>query len=82
MDTEIVARIFRYCPRIKKVVTFGCFEVREVEVPRGIVLIGAPRAEDAIEQVGERLMDFQVEMQEQLKRDTERISGRIVPMMA
>lgn len=82
VDTEIVARIFRYCPKIKKVVTFGCFEVRDVEVPRGIVLIGAPRAEEALEQFGERVMDFQKDLQEQIRRDNERVSGRIIPMMA
>lgn len=59
VDTEIIAGIFRSCPQIKKVVTFGCFEVQEVIVPRDIVLIGAPRAQDAIEQFGQVVMDFQ-----------------------
>jgi DNA repair protein RAD7 len=59
VTTEIVAGIFRSCPEVKKVVTFGCFEVREVEVPRGIVLIGAPKAQDAIEQFGDAVFDFQ-----------------------
>ncbi|KAF2655262.1 DNA repair protein-like protein Rad7 [Lophiostoma macrostomum CBS 122681] len=59
VTTEVVAGIFRSCPSIQKVVTFGCFEVREVEVPRGIVLIGAPKAQDAIEQFGDTVFDFQ-----------------------
>ena len=59
VDTHIVASIFRCCPQIKKVVTFGCFEVADVVVPRGIVLIGAPRAQDAIEQFGDAVLDFE-----------------------
>ncbi|KAH7116834.1 DNA repair protein-like protein Rad7 [Dendryphion nanum] len=82
VDTEIVARIFRFCPRIKKVVTFGCFEVRDVVVPRGVVLIGAPKAEDAIEQFGEVVMDFQKELQAEMQRDMARSGGRIIPLMA
>ncbi|KAF9738156.1 DNA repair protein, partial [Paraphaeosphaeria minitans] len=61
VDTQVVAGIFRSCPQIKKVVAFGCFEVHEVVVPRDIVLIGAPRAQDAIEQFGQVVMDFQKE---------------------
>jgi DNA repair protein RAD7 len=63
VDTSIIAAIFRSCPSIKKVVTFGCFEVADVVVPSGIVLIGAPKAQDAIEQFGDTLMDFQKELQ-------------------
>jgi DNA repair protein RAD7 len=59
VDTAIVAGVFRCCPKIKKVVTFGCFQVADVVVPKGIVLIGAPKAQDAIEQFGDVLMDFQ-----------------------
>ncbi|KAF2748941.1 RNI-like protein [Sporormia fimetaria CBS 119925] len=62
VDTQIVAGIFRSCPKIKKVVTFGCFQVMDVVVPSGIVLIGAPKAQDAIEQFGEVVMDFQETM--------------------
>lgn len=73
VDTQIVAAIFRSCPRVKKVVTFGCFEVQDVVVPRGIVLIGAPKAHDAIEQFGDTVMDFQRELQKEM--------GRVVPVM-
>ncbi|KAI8934485.1 hypothetical protein NX059_008187 [Plenodomus lindquistii] len=59
VDTQIVAGVFRSCPAIKKVVTFGCFQVADVVVPRGIVLIGAPKAQDQIEQFGDMVMDFQ-----------------------
>ena len=60
VDEQVVAGIFRSCPELKKVVTFGCFGVNDVIVPKGIVLIGAPRAQDQIEQFGETVMDFQM----------------------
>lgn len=82
VDTEIVAGIFRSCPKIKKVVTFGCFEVTDVEVPRDIVLIGAPRAQDAIEQFGQVVMDFQTELQKEMGRDAQIAMGRVVPVMS
>ncbi|KAF1829911.1 DNA repair protein-like protein Rad7 [Decorospora gaudefroyi] len=58
VDTHVVAGIFRSCPLVKKVVTFGCFRVEDVRVPQGIVLIGAPRAQDLIEQFGEGSLDL------------------------
>lgn len=78
VDTEIVAGIFRSCPHIKKVVTFGCFQVADVVVPKGIVLIGAPKAQDQIEQFGEVVLDFQMELQKEMDL---RAMGRIVPVM-
>jgi len=77
VDTEVVAGIFRSCPMIKKVVSFGCFQVQDVIVPRDIVLIGAPRAQDAIEQYGQVMMDFQVDMQR-----GDAVAGRTVPVMS
>ncbi|KAF1851644.1 DNA repair protein-like protein Rad7 [Cucurbitaria berberidis CBS 394.84] len=79
VDTEIIAGVFRSCPMIKKVVTFGCFQVADVVVPRGIVLIGAPRAQDQIEQFGEVVFDFQKNAQKE--KDDMRAMGRIVPVM-
>ncbi|KAG9583763.1 hypothetical protein KCU77_g18420, partial [Aureobasidium melanogenum] len=51
-DTSVVAGVFQSCPAIKKVIAFGCFDVTDVVVPRGIALIGVPKAQDAIEQIG------------------------------
>lgn len=82
VDTEVVAGIFRSCPSIKKVVTFGCFAVHDVEVPRDIVLIGAPRAQDAIEQFGQVVMDFQKELQKEVERDVRMGVNRVVPVMS
>jgi DNA repair protein RAD7 len=79
VDTEIVAGIFRSCPQIKKVVTFGCFQVADVVVPRGIVLIGAPRAQDQIEQFGDVVLDFQKNMETEMNEM--RAMGRIVPVL-
>lgn len=52
-DTAIVAGIFKSCPKLKKVVAFGCFQIEDVKVPPGVALIGVPRAQNAIEQFGD-----------------------------
>jgi DNA repair protein RAD7 len=75
VDTQVIAGVFRSCPRMKKVVTFGCFQVEDVVVPRGVVLIGAPRAQDAIEQFGDAVVDFQSEVGGLMS------GGRVVPVM-
>ncbi|OCK73769.1 RNI-like protein [Lepidopterella palustris CBS 459.81] len=59
VDTVVVAGIFRSCPALKKVVAFGCFTVEDVVVPRGIVLIGVPKAQDAIEQFGDSWLNVE-----------------------
>jgi DNA repair protein RAD7 len=76
VDTQIVAGIFRSCPVLKKVVTFGCFQVEDVVVPKGIVLIGAPRAGDQLEQFGDVVLDFQTG-----GGDMRAEMGRVVPVM-
>lgn len=40
----IVGSIFRACPNIREVNVFGCMKVREVRVPRGVILVGVPNA--------------------------------------
>lgn len=62
IDTRVVAGIFKSCPAIQKVIAFGCFDVLDVIVPGGVVLIGVPRAQDAIEQVGTAGMDVVAQM--------------------
>ena len=52
VDTRVVAGIFKSCPALKRLVAFGCFDVLHVVVPRGIALIGVPKAQDEIEQIG------------------------------
>lgn len=52
IENTVVAGIFRSCPKLKKLVAFGCFDIQDVVVPRNITLIGVPRAQDAIEQYG------------------------------
>lgn len=52
VDTRVVAGIFKSCPSLRKLIAFGCFDVLDVVVPRGIALIGVPKAQDAIEQIG------------------------------
>jgi DNA repair protein RAD7 len=49
-------------------------------VPRGIVLIGAPKAQDQIEQFGEAVLYFQRDMEQELRQRGVGM-GRIVPVM-
>ncbi|KAJ4369244.1 UV-damaged DNA-binding protein rad7 [Neocucurbitaria cava] len=79
VDTHIIAGVFRSCPMLKKVVTFGCFQVADVLVPKGIVLIGAPKAQDQIEQFGDVVFDYQKDTEKE--RDGMRAMGRIVPVV-
>jgi DNA repair protein RAD7 len=52
VDTVVVAGIFKTCPKLQKLVVFGCFGVDSIVVPAGVLVIGAPKAQDAIEQFG------------------------------
>lgn len=58
VDTAVIMGIFRCCPRLTKLIAFGCFKVEDVIVPSGIALIGVPRAHDAIEQFGDGGIDL------------------------
>ncbi|KAG4025379.1 hypothetical protein MFRU_059g00160 [Monilinia fructicola] len=40
----IVGSIFRTCPKLKKLIIFGDFKVKDVRVPKGKILIGMPNA--------------------------------------
>ena len=44
----ILASIFRACPSIKEVNVFGCMKVKNVHVPRGVILVGVPNAQGMI----------------------------------
>lgn len=44
----ILGSIFRACPKIKEVNVFGCMKVKEVRVPRGVILVGVPNAQGMI----------------------------------
>ena len=53
IDTPILAGLFKACPSLKKVTAFGCFNVSDVVVPRGVLLIGVPNAQEEIIKEGE-----------------------------
>lgn len=55
VDTPILSGIFRSCPQLTKVTAFGCFNIRDVEVPAGLALIGVPNAQESIVQEGDYL---------------------------
>lgn len=44
----ILGCVFRACPKIKEVNVFGCMKVRDVRVPRGVILVGVPNAQGMI----------------------------------
>lgn len=44
----ILGCIFRACPNIREVNVFGCMKVKEVRVPRGVILVGVPNAQGMI----------------------------------
>ncbi|KAI5461631.1 hypothetical protein BGZ63DRAFT_239568 [Mariannaea sp. PMI_226] len=44
----IIGSIFRACPSIREVNVFGCMKVKEVVVPRGVILVGVPNARGMI----------------------------------
>lgn len=53
IDTSIVAGMLRSCPEMIKLTAFGCFNVIDVAVPKGVALIGVPKAADSIVQEGD-----------------------------
>lgn len=53
IDTSVVAGMFRSSPELIKVTAFGCFNVADVAVPKGVALIGVPNAQDSIVQEGD-----------------------------
>ena len=53
VETSVIKGIFACCRKVEKIVAFGCFKVGDVVVPQGVALIGVPRAQDAIEKIGE-----------------------------
>ncbi|QDS74043.1 hypothetical protein FKW77_009158 [Venturia effusa] len=53
VDTLVLAGLFKSAPQLRKVVAFGCFQIEDVVVPAGLVVIGVPRAQDAIEKFGD-----------------------------
>ncbi|KAF4120696.1 DNA repair protein RAD7 [Geosmithia morbida] len=44
----ILGCIFRSCPRIREVNVFGCMKVKDVRVPRGVILVGVPNAQGMV----------------------------------
>ena len=53
IDNLIAVGMFKSCPQLIKVTAFGCFNISEVPVPKGVALIGLPNAQESIVQEGE-----------------------------
>jgi len=47
LDTVAVAGLIKSCPTIQRITAFGCFDVKDVEVPVGVALIGLPNAHES-----------------------------------
>ncbi|KAI9845706.1 MAG: hypothetical protein M1838_001569 [Thelocarpon superellum] len=48
VDDPVLVGIFRSCPKLRRISIFGCFRVKDVRAPRGVVLLGRPNAQDEI----------------------------------
>ena len=59
VDTAVIKGIFACCPKLKKIIAFGCFQIEDVLVPSGVAVIGVPRAQEAIEKVGDAGVDLE-----------------------
>ncbi|KAI9797027.1 MAG: hypothetical protein M1833_005860 [Piccolia ochrophora] len=46
VDDIVLAGVFKSCPKLEKVQVFACFDVKDVVVPQGVVMIGRPNAQD------------------------------------
>lgn len=53
IDTAIVAGMLKSCPGLVKIDAFGCFNVKDVLVPKGVAIIGLPNAQESMVQEGE-----------------------------
>ena len=52
-DNSIVRSMFYCCPLLIKVTAFGCFNVTDIAVPKGVALIGVPSAQNSIVREGD-----------------------------
>ncbi|OJD35950.1 dna repair protein rad7 [Diplodia corticola] len=76
VDTVVVAGIFKSCPKLERLVSFGNFNVEGVVVPKGVVLIGVPKALDSIEQAG--IAEFDMALAASLMEPLEQASNMMV----
>ena len=53
IDTPILAGMFRVCPLLTKVTAFGCFNLGDIVVPKGVAVIGVPNAQEEIVKEGD-----------------------------
>ncbi|GME31832.1 DNA repair protein rad7 [Neofusicoccum parvum] len=80
VDTVVVAGIFKSCPKLERLVSFGNFSVEGVVVPKGVTLIGVPKALDDIEQAG--ITDFDMAVAASLMEPLEQASKMMVEVGA
>ena len=47
-DDFLLEGLFKSCPKLKKLVVFGCFKVKCARIPRGVILVGMANAYEAM----------------------------------
>lgn len=80
VDTVVVAGIFKSCPKLERLVSFGNFNVEGVVVPKGLTLIGVPKTLDSIEQAG--VTDFDMAVAASLMDPLQHDSGMMMDVGA
>ena len=58
IDNVVAVGLFKSCPALVKVTAFGCFNMVDVPVPKGVALIGVPNAQDSIIHEGDYNADL------------------------
>lgn len=48
MDDFLVSSIFRSCPKLMRLVVFGCSRVKSIQIPKGVAVVGMSNAQDAM----------------------------------
>ncbi|KAL9616911.1 MAG: hypothetical protein Q9160_008259 [Pyrenula sp. 1 TL-2023] len=48
VDDFLVSSVFKSCPRLKRLVAFGCFRVKTVQIPKGVAVVGMSNAQDTM----------------------------------
>lgn len=48
VDDFLVSSIFKSCPKLKRLVAFGCFRVKSVKIPKGVAVVGMSNAPDTM----------------------------------
>jgi DNA repair protein RAD7 len=54
VDDYLAQCIFRCCPALTRLVVFGCFKIRDINIPRGVAVIGTVGAKLTIDGITQK----------------------------